>query len=125
MQAFDLRASFAVTYDINSSYPASMHNKMPVRPLADEDTNNFIRDYNYYLCCDHSPLSELCGGDSERRITRVKNTDLYEVTFRFPAHVVYPSLTIRLANGTLINAQSSQAERVWIWGVQLNFAAQR
>jgi len=45
VQAFDVDMHEGVTWDINSSYPGAMHNKMPVEPIPDEETGVFVHEF--------------------------------------------------------------------------------
>ena len=106
----ELRAGLSC--DINSSYPASMHNLMPTTLLAR---------------CNFEALDAQDGGARCARpistASDLVTTNLYRVRFKFPPHCRYPSLPVRdtFAKQIHLPLESDGCE-CWAWGVALQFA---
>lgn len=95
-----------VSFDINASYPAAMQNLLP--------TNAIQQPGGGYVISHHEQPVEF----SKLKATAAVNTNLYEVTFAFPADCEFPSLQIRREEeGSLIPVVNSLNHKQWIWGV--------
>lgn len=106
---------YGISIDINSSYPASMHNYMPYEPIYSKRFKSYIRTY------ENPYINDSCK-DYNDNFSFV-NTNLYLVKFFFDATTKYPSISLKI-DGKLSNNQI-RTEKTWIWGIQLNLAYKR
>lgn len=144
---FGTNMKYGVSVDINSSYPAAMHNQMPLRPKKVADKRQRSENCKYIADMSFSPLCVVSktannstfysdtiefyrntygvSGDLADMpiVETVPDVSLNLVTFEFPATVHYPSLIVK-EQDNLVMPLSSCAIKQWIWGVQINFAVQ-
>ena len=122
--AYSAYCRFGVSFDVNGSYNAAMHNLIPTEPIWDALQRKFVRVYQTAVFSNRG-----CSNLLETRFSqnffdegfRFKNTSCYKVTvFRFSDDELHPTLTQK-TDGRIYHTLRS-TEPFWVWGVKLNYS---
>lgn len=101
-QVFRVNCELGFVIDINSSYPASMCNPMPLE---------YVNEL--------TPIEAHAKEYTRRNVTTMVPFYLYRASFRFPDTCHFPSIVTRV-DESLVQMLTSEGEGTfWLWGIEL------